>query len=319
MNFARTSISSSLSTNRTKSSTNDSTNYLNCFSVYDDIVYVSSKNRLIIIVFYLIIFIINTITNGLCIYVNVITNQWKNQSMKVVLFISTSDVLSAVFGNASHITLISILNELDCPKRRFLILVPHLFSYFSTYSVLFLGLDRFLHVMLLDRYNNVIGKIRFYFLFQIYLVVGLEQAILTTFGPSYFGENGGASYSAPVNSLFISITIAIYIASIIKLRIYTKNSTVVSAKTSSLSRLASAFLTIITITYSPLILSTVFANKITETLGDANTNIMAHSLLLWAKCNSCLNAIAYLRLNTKARRRVNTMIQQILVGNKTET
>ena len=292
-------------------SANDSKNYLNCFSIYDDIVYVSSKSRAIIVIFYFNIFVINTITNAMSIYINVVTNHWKNQSMRIILFISVSDILNAVFGNASHISLILIPNELDCAKRRFLILIPHLLSYFSTYSVLFLGLDRCIHIILLSRYRLIMKEVRFNCLMIFYLTVGIWQAIITTYGPKLFGKNGGARYSAPVNNLFVIATIISYIVSIVKLRIYSKTSRTVSASTMNINKLTTAFLTIITITYSPIILSTVFANKITQTLGDANTNILAHSLLLLAKSNSSLNAIAYLRLNSRARRRVNAIIQKI--------
>ena len=291
---------------------NDS-NFLNCFSIYDDVVYVSNMNRAIIVILYFVIFIINIITNGFSIYVNIITGHWKNQSMRIILYISISDILNGVLGNAAHVVHILIPNQLDCQQRRFLILIPHMFSYFSTYSVFFLGLDRFLHVMLLSRYKAIIKPARFNSLMVFYLLVGIWQAIITTFGPKFFGESGGARYSAPINNLFIIVTVVSYVACIIKLRLYAKTSRVVSANTLSLNKLATAFLIIITVTHTPVILSTVIANAIKRSMGNANTNILAHCLLLLAKTNSSLNAIAYLRLNAKARRRVNAIIQKIII------
>ena len=188
---------------------------------------------------------------------------------------------------------------------------------------MFLALDRFLHIMLLSRYKDKVKPARFNTMIIFYLLVGISQAIITTYGPNFFGENGGASYSAPVNSLFISVTIAIYIASILKLRIYTKSSRDVSARTLSLSRLASAFLVILAVTYTPIILYTGLLKKVKIVIGSANANIVLHSLLILANTNSSFNAIAYLRLNSKARRQVNTIIQRISVlGNtsaETET
>ena len=139
---------------------NDS-NFLNCFSSYDDAVYVSNINKAIIVILYFVIFIINTITNGFSIYINIVTGQWKNQSMRVILFISISDILYGAIGYTAQVLHIVILNELDCQQRRVLILSPHLFIHFSIYGVFFLGLDRFLHVMLLSRYKDIIKPARF--------------------------------------------------------------------------------------------------------------------------------------------------------------
>ena len=305
-----TTIMESPTTTTTTTTTKDNVSYLNCFSIFDDIVYVSVKDRGIILFFYFIVTIINVITNGLCIFINVVTGHWKNQSMRIILYVSISDILNAILGNGSHILLILIPNRLDCQMRRFLIFVPHIFSYFSSYSVLFLGLDRFLHVMLLSRYKRIIKPVRFNCLMTIYLTIGLCQAFLTTYGPKLFGKGSGARYSAPVNNLFVFATVVTYIASIIKLKIYSKTSRTVSTSTMNINKLTTAFLTIITITYSPIILSSIFADRLTNRFGAANTNILAHSLLLWAKCNSGLNAIAYLRLNGRARNRVNAIIQR---------
>ena len=314
MNFTNSSISLTLqlpSTNMGQSAS-DSINYLNCFSIYDDVVYVSSKTRAIIVIFYFIIFVINTIANGICIYINVVTNQWKNQSMRAILFISINDILNGVLGYTAHVIHIMIPNQLDCRRRRYIVLFPHLFIHISLYLIMFLALDRFLHVMLLSRYKDFIKPIRFYLCMAFYLAVAVMQTVITTFGPNFFGENGGASYSAPVNSLFISVTIAIYIASILKLRIYTKSSRDVSARTLSLSRLASAFLVILAVTYTPIILYTGLLKKVKIVIGSANANIVLHSLLILANTNSSFNAIAYLKLNSKARRQVNAILQKVV-------
>ena len=305
--YLSTSPHSSFNTSISKSV--DVGTFTNCQSIYDGIEHVSSDKRIAIVFFYCFISALNVVANGLAIYVNITCGQWKQQSMFVVLLISVSDILNGIVGSTAQVVHILIPDKLDCSQRRVLVLLPHTFSYFSTYCVLFLGLDRFLHVILMSRYKDVIKRARLNAIMAIYLVVGIGQAIITTYGPKFFGKAGGARYSAPVNNIFIGGTVICYLVSIVKLKLYAKSSRTVSSSTLNISKLASVFLIIITVTYSPIILSTVFSSRIQATLGIANTNILAHSLLLLSKTNSSLNAVAYMRLNSKARRRVNAMFR----------
>ena len=285
--------------------------YLNCFSSYDDIVWVSNTKKLVVVVFYIVLSIVNTIMNSLSIYVNVTTNHWKNQSMRMVLYISVIDILYGVIGYTAQIVHIVIPNQLGCLQRRFLLLFPHLCLTLSAYSVMFVALDRYFHVLLLSRYKDVITSARFNCLLLFYLLVGVVQTIITNFGPYFFGENGGAQYSSPVNLLFVSGTIFVYIISIIKLKIYTKSSQIVSAKTTNLNKLATAFLVILSITYSPIVVYTALIKVIKELIGAGDTAVLLHILLLLSNTNSSLNALAYLKLNLKARRRINTMFRKL--------
>ena len=285
---------------------NDS--YLNCFSIYDEIVRVLPVKRSILVAFYIILFILNTVMNNLSIYVNITTNHWKNQSMRMILYISVNDILYAVIGLTAHVVHILIPEQLDCQQRRFLLLFPHLFITLCFYTIVFVALDRFLHVMLLERYRIHVTSAKFNSILAFYLLVAVEQCVIANFGPIFFGENGGALYSASVNLLFITGTISINIASIIKLNIYAKTSRTVGSKTANLDKLATAFLISITVTYLPLLIFTAILKMFKEEMGTGNAIFLFHSLLLLSNLNSSLNAFAYLKLNRKARRKVNSLI-----------
>ena len=180
------------------------------------------------------------------------------------------------------------------------------------YTVMFVALDRFLHVMLLGRYRTHVTPARFNSILAFYLLVAVGQGIISNFGPKYFGENGGALYSAPVNLLFITGTITINIASIIKLKIYAKTSRNVGSKTTNLDKLATAFFIVITVTYLPLLIFTAILKMYKEEMGAGNAVFILLSLLLFSNLNSSLNVLVYFKLNRKARRKVDSVILNIV-------
>lgn len=284
--------------------------FFDCFMIVDNIVKVSTVIRSIIAVFYIILMVINTFVNSLSIYVNITTDHWKNKSMRMILYISAIDILHGII-NCTPVVPILFPNQLDCQKRMLLMLFPILFTNLSLFIVMFVALDRFLHVMLLGRYKDVVTSAKFNLLLAFYLVVAVGQV---------FGKQVSFKYPDSVfYLLFITGTISIYIASIVKLKIYDKASRTVSSNTRNLNTLSTAFLVIITVTYTPFLVYMAVAPMIREMIGDGNAILIHHILILVSGLNSSLNVCAYLRLNVKARRKVSSIIQKLLISNVVES
>ena len=142
--------------------------------------------------------------NSLSIYVNVTTDHWKNQSMRMVLYISVIDILNGLIGNTAHVVYISIPDQLDCQQRRSLLLSSHLLYVTSFYILMYVALDRFLHVWFLSHYKDAVTPAKFNSVLAFYLLVGVWQGLVLSFAPELFGEYKGGIYSAPVNILFIT-------------------------------------------------------------------------------------------------------------------
>ena len=223
--------------------------------------------------------------------------------MRTILYISFLDILYGAFGNAAQVVHIVIPKQLDCQQRNLLLLFSHLFIGMSLYALMFAALDRFLHVMLLNRYKGVITPAKYHSILTIYLFVAVGKAVVV-----HFVELSTAKYFSRVSILFVAGTISIYIVSIVKLKIYQKVSTIVSANIRNLNILVTAFLAIITLTYTPVLVYTLFLDNIVKLIGAGNTTILHHSLLMFSGLSSSLNAFAYLKLNVKARRKISSMI-----------
>ena len=290
--------------------------FLDCSVTYDGIARIPILKRLIIVGAYTIQIMLTTVINSLSIYVNFATKHWKNQSMRMVLYISVIDILYAVFGSTAQIVHIVVPNHLNCQQRTYLMFFPHLLVHLSMYAVMFVALDRFLHVMLLRRYKNVVTPYKYHSVLAIYLCTGVITAAILNFGSTFLGENGNTTYSASINLLFVTGTTSIYIASIAKLKIYQKTSRKVSANTRSLNKMTTSFLAIITITFTPIFVFAAFLVQIEKEIGNERAIILYHSLIFLANFNSSLNALAYLRLNAEAKRRINSMINNMIANNK---
>jgi len=273
---------------------------LDCFTIYDDIELVPYNTRLIITGFYLFMMCLNTSLNIASAYMNIKMKHYKIQSMRLVLYISVADIFYALLGYTAQIIHILIPEKLQCSHRRLLLFLPHLFINFTMYVTLFIGLDRFFHIIFLERYRTIITKFRFNIMLSVYVLISVVQVSIITFGPVLFGKAGGARYSSPISSIFIVGTLIIYVLSIIKLRTH-NNTSRRMVKTRNLAKLASVFLTVLTLSYLPIIGFTVFINSIRQLLGPGITIVLYHGLFLVSITNSSVNAIAYMKLNGRAR------------------
>ena len=141
------------------------------------------------------------------------------------------------------------------------------------------------------------------------------SATVISFGLESFGKNGATKFTALLNLFFIIGTIYIYIASIVKLKIYQKTSGMVSANTRSLDSLITVYLAIITITFTPMAVFIAGVVQIEKEIGDRDTIIIFHGFHLLTGLNSSLNILAYLKLNAKAKRKINSMMQMNIVSN----
>ncbi|XP_066927289.1 melanocortin receptor 5-like [Clytia hemisphaerica] len=292
----------------TNSNFTSTSKFVNCYSNYDNIVYVSNPARYILVACYVIMIVVNTMLNSLSSFVNVLTGHYKKRSLRMVFIISVCDILQAVIASITQIIFILYIEHLACSQRRMLLLFPHIFIYQSCYLVMFMALDRFLHVMLLSRYTTIITATRHNLLFAVYVFFALYSAVITTFGPALFGQNGGARYSTPANLLFIGSAFVLYILSIIKLRSHRKRSKRISASTTSMTKLASAFLILVTICYAPIILFLPVMKPFERKFGKSSSILLMYALLLLSNLNSTGNALVYMTTNGRARRKLKEVL-----------
>ena len=293
--------------NITANNEDNFTKFLDCLSNYDNIVYAPHYVRIILVASYLVLLLINTMLNSLAIYINFATGHYKKQSMRMVLIISICDIFHGLIGYSAQVVYILTAEHLDCTSRRIILLFAHIFLNLSTYLVMFIALDRFLHVMLLSRYKPVIRPCFYHILLSLYILPSMFQAVVVTFGPVFFGDSSG-SYAAPTNIIFVLVTFFVYISSIIKLHIHKKNSRRISTTILNMTKLATAFLILVTICYIPIVVFLPLSKLIQKHVGKVISIIIMHGCILLAIVNSSGNALVYIFLNSKAKRKFREII-----------
>ena len=290
------------------------------FTIHEEVELVSRPTRMVIAGFYLLMMCLNTSLNIASAYLNIKLNHYKNQSMRLVLYISIVGVLYAVFGYTAHIVILLDPEQLQRSHKRLLLFIPNMFSFLCAYMTMFIGLDRFFLIIFLERYRAIITRFRFNILFLAYLLVSLAQSSLMSFGWTPLGMPGYALYSINyINSVFIVATVVLNVISIIKLKSYNRRSRHIATKTRGMVKLAATLLVILTVSYLPIYTTIVFANSLVQTIGAETTAVLLHVVMLLSLCNSSGNAIAYLKINSRRTRpitlslsRVNTARQNII-------
>ena len=244
--------------------------------------------------------------------INIAVKHHKKQSMRVLLIISICDILHGAIGYTAHIGVMLAAEQLNCTYRRIILFFPSIFIYQSSFLVMFIALDRFLHVMFLTRYSTVVTSLKFNFLLTFFVTVALIQAAINTFGPAFLGYAGGARYTAPTNAIFTLITLILYIISIKKLKLVRRKSGQISSQVSNMTKLASAFLLLITICYTPAILFQFLIPILRRKLDKTTFIVTMHATILISICNSSGNAIVYLSMNPKAKRKFKELFTRMV-------
>ncbi|XP_066918677.1 uncharacterized protein [Clytia hemisphaerica] len=288
--------------------------FLDCLSNYDNIIYTPQYVRTILVTCYLVLLLINTMLNSLAICINFATGHYKKQSMRMILIVSICDILHGFIGYSAQVVYILTVEHLDCTSRRVILLFAHIFLNLSTYLVMFIALDRFLHVILLARYKSAIPPSLYYFLLSLYILPSMFQAVVVTFGPVFFSDSSGM-YAAPTNIIFVLVTFIVYTLSIVKLHVHKKNSRRISSNILNMTNLATAFLILVTICYTPIVVFLPLSKLVQKHFGKAISIIIMHGCILLAIINSSGNALAYIFLNNKAKKKVRELISLILKRN----
>ena len=272
------------------------TTYQDCHSIFDNIVYLPMSQRYIISSVYILLAIINMTINSFAIYVNIKTEQWKNQSTRLFLYISMAEIMSAIFGNTAQVFYILITKHISCGHRCLLRTFVHVFGYISIYMVMFCAVDRYFRVTLLIWYKEKVTPQKFNLLLSLYLAVGTMQGFVLTFRPDLVGKSTIVLYTPIIDVIFMIASFVLYVISIIKLREYDKNSKRISNSTRNLVRLASLYFIILMVTYVPVAIVWILFHKIINTTRDRIV-LLLHVCYLIGQMNNLANASVYLYFN----------------------
>ena len=214
-----------------------------CTPTFGTLAMLDQKQSLIFIIANIMVAMLNVVVNAVAIYIIVKTQQIKNQSIKLVFYLSISNI---AFGLVEQPIIAAILHHgtgLGCISMRLMLFVIDLFMYSSTYLTGMLGFDRFIRIRYLNSYSQVYTKFRFRVsLVLLYILVFLQA------GLGAMSRSLGFSavfITLPVDILVIATVAFLYVRSIFILKQHEQNVKKLSRsrKTVHLTRIASLYIT----------------------------------------------------------------------------
>ena len=180
------------------------------------------------------------LVNLFALYLIVKTREWRNQSTRLVLIVSTIDIGNSLITN-TWLTIYIIINKfIDCQVKILMNAFCHIFIYGSSYMFSVIALDWFLRIVFLQDYQTKFNKRRYIITIVGYAILVFIQSLLTWIAPTFLGPKSISKVTVPLNSIVFISAIILYVLSIWKLRGIAQNS--ISVENSSLIKMASFYL-----------------------------------------------------------------------------
>eukprot|EP00111_Clytia_hemisphaerica_P022650 TCONS_00066642-protein len=280
-------------------------NKTHCTSTFGTLAMLGENQRIGYMVANILIALVNLVTN-LCVIIIIIkTKQIKNQSIKLVYYLSISNVLFAVIGQPIFAAILYLGTEVGCTEMRLLLLVIEFFMYSSTYLTGMLGFDRYIRIRYQSTYNKVYSRLRFNLSLVILYILIVLQAGLGTM--SRFLNLSAVLINLPVNVIMFLIVACLYGKSILILREYeqTAKRLFKHKKKVPLTRLASLYIATDTILCLPLVIILSAYYFIQKSSIDYELKaIIFYTCFLFFLCHCPINAVCFLFVNKKAKSRL---------------
>ena len=286
---------------------------LKCLPVQDKIPLLSSTVRQILATIHIIIMSAGTPANTVVTYLIYKTEQYGNQSTRLILFLSIIDIFGTPIINGASALYMLSYEYLRCTS----ILVMHtLVNYaISINYAMLLGItfDRMLRVRYLNEYSRVFTPYRFKLVIVCLFLLASVQAFLVFSGFYFLGYGYATILSAPLHVICAVFMVACYVSSIKKLKEMNTVSQQVSTSDRSVVKIASLHLGIFVACIMPILVwqvaSNVFLSKILSEVIDVLVIFVLYVLI---SLHSTLNAFMFLFVNREARRRMSAFLQRFL-------
>lgn len=285
---------------------------LSCLPVQDKIPLLNTTIRLVLAAIHILIMGIGTPANIAVTYLIYQTEQYQQQSTRLIMILSSIDIFGACIINGASALYMLSYEVLSCLS----LLIIHSFVNFAislTFMMIIgIAIDRMLKVRYLNDYAAVFTPFRFKLVLSCLFTVAVIQAVLIFVGIHFFGYGYATIFSAPVHIISAVIMVVCYLLSIKKLKEMNTISRRVSSSDRSIVKIATLHLTIFVACIMPTlvwqVVSNIFLSKILSKVIDV---LILFVLYILYSLHSTLNAFMFIIVNREARRVVALSFQGV--------
>ena len=286
-----------------------------CLPVHDNIPLLSTNIRRILAAMHIFIMSAGTPANVFVTYLIYTTKQYKNQSTRLIMYLSIVDIFgTSIINGVPAFYMISYYEAFSC----FSLLTMDTFvnssisiTYMMTVGIAF---DRMMKIRYLNEYSSKMTPFRFRLVIVCLFICAGVQTFLVFTGIFFFGYGYAIILSTPLHVVCSVFLVACHVSSIKKLKAMSATSQTVSASDRSIVRIASLHFAIFVVCLMPILVCqlvrNIFLSKITSEVIDI---LVISFLYVLVSLHSTLNAFMFLYVNREARRKVMVFLQRVNV------
>ncbi|XP_057302650.1 5-hydroxytryptamine receptor 1B-like [Hydractinia symbiolongicarpus] len=283
---------------------------ITCNTAYVGLPSLKEEHVILLIILNITIMTANILTNLFVIYSLVRTNQIRNHSIKLILYLSISDLLLAIIVQPfTTLVLFQTIHTRNCNVESIAESFSAFFSHTSAYITATIGLDRYVRVRFLNNFSKVLTKRRMHLILANIFVMSLVQSGLYVYGTQLKKRVLSRYISVTIDFFIVLAIIALYLLSIKRMRQYRRNSNfkkTIKKIDQRMTRLSSKILLSIGLIYSVYIIVAIPHAMLNNQVYGVWKQwlefalILAYVLTFW---NAFINAVLFLNANKKSRKR----------------
>ena len=285
---------------------------MNCYKDIFDTSLLNSRQQTALTVVNLLTMIGNVIGNVLVIYIVIKTGQISQITSKLVLMLSASNLLLALFCQ-------SLLTALFYATHCSFVEVYAFFSVFllhtSGYTIAMIGVDRYLRIRFYAIFKTIWTTKKVLKLTLILFGLALFQAVIIAAGLLLGKEQFVMPFYITVDAIVIGTIILLQILTIQTSNAVHKESTIVTSEriNKKITKLSIRIMLLLCFFITPHLIIYTAREVIPYQLiyfRKSTVEFVSMISLVWAYMNSFCNAVLFLMTNVKAKRFLRNCLQQ---------
>ena len=295
--------------------TNDS--YI-CQGAYNGKMYLGQPLKVGLVAVMAVTMVLNFLTNSAVIYALVAVKQLANMSMRLILFLSISDWCLGVFGIPLFIVLLSTFSDnrecnFDSAVEFFVILFAHI----SAYIIGLIGYDRYFRMKYLNRYSEVIKDWKVYVALLITMFLSFAHALIQIIGIHHNFYKQITMVGIVIDLALVAFMLlpyALTVRVVKKHRQHAHNRHLLSKVDHIITSTAYRIVVAIIILYIPYITFTIIRGYLPVHSPLRRKQWFQFGLFTsygLALANSFVNAIIFISINTKCRRKIFVLCRNV--------
>ena len=267
-----------------------------------------------LVTFDVVVMVLNIVTNIVVILSLVATKQLKNNSLKLILYLSISDCCLAVITQPLFAAMLTNFADRSyCNFETVVQFFAILFTHTSGYTIAVIGYDRYARMKYLNRYSQVVTDIRIKCTLALVWMSSLIQALVYVCGTQLNFFAKAKKVTVGIDAVIALSVLLFYVMTIRVIRNYrnhAENRQVLKGVDKVVTRLASKILLSIIVFYISYVIISLTHSALISKYQHTKKRWLEFSLFvgyILTYCNSFVNALIFLGVNKPAKERLKRL------------